>query len=568
MAIIGIDLGTTNSMASVWRNGSSILIPNTFGEMMTPSAVCLNEDGTISVGKTAKERLITNPEATIASFKRFMGTDKEFILRNKRFTAPELSALVLRKLKEDAEKWLGEEVTEAVISVPAYFNEAQRAATKLAGSLAGLRVERLVNEPSAAALTCRHLNAVEDGCFMVFDLGGGTLDVSVVEGYENIVEIISVAGSNEIGGDDFDLIIAKRFCEQNKLDFNALEPVERAVILSNATRCKLSLTMSPQSFMLVEMDSLRGAMRLTNEDLAEMSGEMLAGIRRVIVRALHDCGRDPDEIARVALVGGSCNMPLIQVYIHKLLMKKFAITPSPDKTVALGLGVYTGMMGQCASDKCNILLTDICSFSLGVSTHNFLEPKRPLMSPIIERNSTLPSSKVERYCTVCDRQKLIQMKIYQGEEKYADDNMLLDKLEISVPPAPAGDETIDVRFTYDINGLLDVEATSVSTKQKVAKELISNGYQLSEQELLQKRRELAHLKTDPLDAEENRYLVARAQRLFVEASGRLREILVLRLLGFQQVLSKKKQVAAQKERVAFAEFLDLVEANLFSQTNL
>jgi molecular chaperone HscC len=185
------------------------------------------------------------------------------------------------------------------------------------------------------------------------------------------------------------------------------------------------------------------------------------------------------------------------------------------------------------------------------------------MSPIIERNSTLPSSKIERFCTISDRQKLIKMNIYQGDEKYADENTLLDRLEIGVPPAPAGEETVDIRFTYDINGLLDVEATTISTKQKVAKALISNGYNLSEQEIEQKRRELAHLKTDPLDAVENQYLVARAQRLFVEASGRLREMLVLRLLGFQQILSQKKQVMSQREREAFEEFLDFVEATIY-----
>jgi len=567
MAIIGIDLGTTNSLACVWHEGKCVLIPNAFGEVFTPSAVSVNDDGSMSVGKAAKERLISHPDSTVASFKRFMGTGKQFFLQKKHFSAPELSSFVLRKLKDDAEVWLNEEVSEAIISVPAYFNDSQRAATKLAGSLAGVNVERLVNEPSAAALAYRSQNQKKDGCFIVFDFGGGTLDVSVVECFENIVEIISVAGSNRLGGDDFDHIIANEFCNENKLNFDELSPTERSIILKGAAQCKLNLSSAPIGKMHVDLPGLRGALDITNETLARQSSEILVGIRNVMERALKDCGKNVDEIDQVILVGGSCNMPLVQQYVKKLMrdyserITPFVNMPSPDAVVAVGVGVYAGIKER-GSEIRDMLLTDICPFTLGIGTHNRSDHSRLFMSPIIERNTTLPSSRVNRYYTVYDNQTEIECMIYQGEEMHADNNILLGNLKIKVPPAPAGAESVDIRFTYDINGLLDVEIESVSTKKKVSKAIINKEYGLSDNDIKQKRKKLAVLKVDPFDVDEIRFLVARAERLYVEIAGFQREVLISRLLRFQEIVSGNKRIAIQKELVLFAGFLDDMEASL------
>lgn len=563
MAIIGIDLGTTNSLASIWKDGESVLIPNSFGEFLTPSVVSIGDDGTITVGKTAQERLISHPENTVASFKRFMGTDKTYTMGGKFFTTTELSALVLRKLREDAEKWLNEPVTEAIISVPAYFNDAQRAATKRAGALSGLHVERLINEPSAAALACHIQNLEDDGCFLVFDLGGGTLDVSVVEYFENIVEIISIAGSNHLGGDDFDLIIAKHFCKRNNLNFDMLSPNKKALLISGASKCKCALSESNQSLMVFELPDLTGTLLLTNEMLIELSAELFIEMRNVVGRAFRDCNKRIDEIDQVVFVGGSCNMKIVQNFVYQLLNETPLKISSPDKTVALGVGVYAGIKAR-NGDIRDILLTDICPFSLGVGIHNPANPAKNLMSPIIERNSTLPISKVERYNTVENQQVAISLNIYQGEEMYADDNLLLGKIEISIPPAPAGEEKVDVRFTYDINGLLDIDITSVSTQKTVNQEIISKGNDISKDQIERKRKELAQLKAELSDMEENNYLIARAQRLYVELTGRAREVLVLRLQRFEQVLSTNKQIASQKEQLIFSEFLDDIENGLFN----
>lgn len=525
------------------------------------------EDGNITVGKTAKERLVTHPESTVASFKRFMGTDKKYALGGKIFTAPELSSFVLRKLRENAEKWLKEEVTEAIISVPAYFNDAQRAATKLAGALAGLHVERLINEPSSAALTCRIQDSEKDGCFLVFDFGGGTLDVSVVECFENIVEIISIAGNNHLGGDDFDYMIAKHFCKENHLDFNTLSPNDQALLLSHAAKCKCSLSNSRSPvMMLIEHPNISGSLCLTNELLFKLSSEILLEIRNVVERAIRDCVKYIDEIDQVILVGGSSNMLIVKQFISHLLQKPVLNILELDTVVALGIGVYAGIKSR-HKDIQDMLLTDVCPFTLGIGIFNQANPSKSLMSPIIERNSTLPISRVERYFTVVDMQKTISVDIYQGEEMYAEENLLIDKIEISVPPAPAGEEAIDVRFTYDINGLLDIEITSITTQKTINKEIISKGNHMDALELEKRRQELLALKYSSPDMEETNFIIARAQRLFAESTGPARDLLGIRFQQFQSILSSNKQISIQKERIAFMEFLDSMENNLFTFGN-
>ena len=304
MAIIGIDLGTTNSLAAVWKDGACQLIPNASGAFLTPSAVSVDEDGSILVGRAAKDRLISHPERTAARFKRYMGTDRVFQLGEHRFTPEELSALILRSLKEDAEAYLGEAVTEAVISVPAYFAEPQRSATKRAGQLAGLRVERLVNEPTAAAMSAHIAEGEQDKVCLVFDFGGGTLDVSLVERFESVVSVTAVSGDNNLGGTDFDLMIAKAFCRETGIDFGALSRQKQELLVQQAETCKMALSAQEPVFMAVENEGSTVSLPLTNQWLIRACGPLFQRMKTPIRQVLSDAGMFMDELDELVMVGG------------------------------------------------------------------------------------------------------------------------------------------------------------------------------------------------------------------------------------------------------------------------
>lgn len=560
MPIIGIDLGTTNSLAAVWKEGRSQLIPNAFGEYLTPSVVSVDADGSILVGKAARERLISHPEQSAASFKRAMGTDQRFVLADKTFTPEELSALVLRRLKEDAEAFLGQPVTEAVVSVPAYFNDAQRAATKRAGMLAGLTVDRLINEPSAAALAC-YDPAQGDASFLVYDFGGGTLDVSVVDCFENVVNILAVSGDNALGGNDFDMAIAHMYCQKNQIDFHALSKEKQAILLRQAEQCKRTLSESPVAMMVLELDGLRGSMALTGQQLIEQAQTLFSRMRTPLLRALKDSGISLNELQAVVPVGGSCKMPVVRQYLNHLLGQKLANPGSPDTVVALGAGMYAAMKARENSLR-EMVLTDICPFTLGVGVHNPADEENLLMSPIIERNSALPTSKIESYYTVSDNQTQLKIQVFQGEALYCKENQKLGELNLPVPPAPAGKEGASVRFTYDINGILEVEATSLSTHQTISTVLVGKGSGLTEAQAKERLQELEKLKIHPREQEENRLLLAKGERLWEEALGEQREQIAQVVQMFAQALASQEQGRIARTRAKVAEMLNRLEEGL------
>jgi len=314
MAILGIDLGTTNSLAAVWRDGKSVLIPNSLGSCITPSVVSIDDRGGIVTGEIAKQRLISHPDKTASLFKQFMGTAKAFKMGGKTFRPEDLSALILRSLKSDAEAFLNEEVTEAIISVPAYFNDTQRSATKAAGELSGLKVDRIINEPSAASLAYRQLN-VRDGTNLVFDFGGGTLDVSVLEAFDNIVDIIAVAGDNHLGGSDIDAAIVTEFYKAYPELGEKLSEQQRGILLKNAEACKISLTDRQQVFMVYQHDGSDYIMSLSNEKLMQICSFMFVKFKEIIKSALRSAERPLTAIDNIILVGGSCRMPLVREYL-------------------------------------------------------------------------------------------------------------------------------------------------------------------------------------------------------------------------------------------------------------
>ena len=558
MAILGIDLGTTNSLAAVWRNGHSELIPNAAGGYLTPSVVSVDEDGSILVGQAARERLISHPQQTAARFKRYMGTQKVFQLGEQSFRPEELSALVLRRLREDAECYLGEPVTEAVISVPAYFAEAQRAATKRAGALAGLRVERLVNEPSAAAVSAHIAEGDADKVCLVFDLGGGTLDVSLVERFDNVVSVTAVSGDNRLGGSDFDRAIAQGFCEESGIPFDQLEPSRQELLIRQAEACKIALTTQPLAVMSVDDGVIHASLPLTNEWMIRKCSRLFRRMAAPVQTVLRDAGMDLSELDELVMVGGSSHMPSVRQYIAQLLGRQPAADSRPDTAIALGAGICAGMKARSADLK-EMVLTDVCPFTLGVAVYNEAETERDLMSPLIERNSVLPTSKEGVYYTVHDGQTKVELKVYQGENPYCEDNTLLGKLSVSVPAAPRGQQSVRVRFTYDINGLLEVEAANRNGQMF---RLVIQNQEMTQQEVEQRLQELSALKLHPRDQEIPRGLLARAQRMFAMTVGDLRQRVAQFLAWYQNELASQEAIRVAKASRRMAQFLDEVETYL------
>ena len=558
MAMIGIDLGTTNSLAAVWKDGKSVLIPNAFGDLLTPSAVSLDEDGTILVGKVAKERLISHPECSVTAFKRLMGTTAKLQLGEQAFSPEELSSFVLRRLKEDAEAYLGEPVTEAVISVPAYFNDNQRSATKLAAQLAGLHTERLVNEPSAAALACRFQDTGKDQSFLVFDFGGGTLDVSVVDCFDTVIEIAAVAGDNRLGGNDFDEAIARHFCKINGQELAQLSPTEQAILLKQAQLCKEILTHRGQAAMMQDSPKFPNPLLLNNKLLLEISAPFFQRMERVIARALTDGGHTVGEIDKVLLVGGSCHMPVVQSYIAHLLGREIARLGSPDTVVAQGVGVYAGIKARGEELK-DIMMTDVCPFTLGVEVYSHEKEKLSHIAPMIERNSVLPVSVEHPFYTLSDNQKRITISVYQGEAYFARENLKLGELEVEVPPKPKGEEQVLVRFTYDINGILEVEVQSPSTKEKKRQVIVGQRLHLSQEEIDARLMELQRLKIHPADQEENRLVLARGERIYTESLGPVREQTGRCLAYLREAMDSQSPTRIRRAREESTRFFDAVE---------
>lgn len=555
MAVIGIDLGTTNSLASIWRDGRIELIPNAFGEYLTPSVVSFGEDGEIYVGKVAKERLITAPLVSFAEFKRNMGTRYQYFGNGKYYTAEDLSSFVLRRLREDAEAYLGEKVTEAVISVPAYFNDDKRCATKNAGKLAGLTVDRLINEPSAVAL--KHHMGVEDAeTFIIFDFGGGTLDVSLVDAFDNMVEIQAVSGDNYLGGKDFNEIIAEDFYKENRLEKDTLTKEEQGIVLKEAEALKWQLTEQDEAERKVYLQNQEYTMCMTNQHLIHISTDLFMRMSVPIRQVINDSGMMPEEIDKLILVGGSSKMPVVKQYLRTLLDIPVVLDESPDESIAAGVGVAAAIKERTGDVK-DMILADICPFSLGTEIYD------GSFSPIIERNDTLPCSRTREYVTVEDYQTNMTFPIYQGDNMIASDNLLLGTLELhDLPEAPAGRVGARVTFLYDINGILDIRI--VSGEQALHKAIINKKMGLSEQELEARLLELRQMTLSSMEDENVRYLMEKSQRLYRECAPAVREYIAQQIARFRQIISYERNPRARREAcVQLTVFLEAVERNKF-----
>ena len=556
MAIIGIDLGTTNSLCCVWKDGRCVLVPNSLGEFLTPSVVSADEHGVILTGKAAKERMITHPADTAAGFKLFMGTDKSYMLRGRSYLPEELSAIVLRRLKEDAEVFLGEQADEAVISVPAYFNNKQRSKTKLAGELAGMRVERIINEPSAAAVAYRHLTG-RDGTYLVVDFGGGTLDISVVEIFDNIIDILAVAGDNHLGGGDIDRVISDTFYARHPELQAQLSAVEKASVKKMAEQCKINLTSSEQAMMVFVHKEKKYDMYMTNQLLADLCAPLLAKLRAVLRHALKDSRKTMPMIDEIVLVGGSGKMPVVRSFLEHITGKVSRCDIDPDKAIAVGAAIVTGIKTRSEGIR-DIVMTDICPFTLGTRVYNKLTKDRNEFSPIIERNTSLPVSREQVFYPVQDGQTRVTMDIYQGESASVLNNVWLGQIQMPLPGASTEQSGVKLRFTYDLNGILEVDATCEYTGQMSTK-LILTDSSFSDAELGERRKELQKLKTTPRDDERNRYLLERGARLYEESVNLERELVRAALTEFTLTLERNHPAEIEKARIALQAFLDARE---------
>lgn len=461
MTILGVDLGTTNSLAVVYKDEKPVLIPNAYGEYVTPSAVSIL-DGKIVVGKLAKERLITHPECSASMFKRNMGTDVTYTLDKKEYDSATLSSFILKQLIEDAQNYLHESIDEVVISVPAYFNARQRQDTKRIGELLGIKVERLINEPSAAAIACHMDDEYET--FVVFDFGGGTLDVSVVDCFENVISINAISGNNHLGGTDFDRAMTEYFCFKNGLNYNVLDSSFQQSILRACEQAKIRL--STQSVVEVSLVHLNKNYNCIFDEnvLFNTTHSLLESCKNVIGKAVKDSGFSASELDSLILVGGSSKMPVLQHYLSDALNIPVLKEENMDSLVALGLGKYIGIKQRDENIK-DVVVTDICPFSLSTSTYNEQNPGLELSTVLIPKNSVLPTSKKMTLRTVHKGQTKVNISVFQGQAMYAKENLFLGQAFIHVPRNMHDYESFDLIYSYDINSMLYVEAIVHSTQE-------------------------------------------------------------------------------------------------------
>lgn len=558
--IIGIDLGTTNSLCAYYGSAGAIIIPNRLGNALTPSMVSVDGQGTVLVGETAKEYALMHPERSASIFKRFTGTDKKYRLGENAYTAEELSAFVLRALKEDAEAYLNEKVTEAVISVPAYFDDRRRKAAKRAGALAGLKVERIISEPTAAALAYGLHEKKKNTRFLVFDLGGGTFDVSIIEMFENIFEVRAVAGDNYLGGEDFTDVLAKEFLDKNKISADSLSLKELGKLHKAAEEAKRGFSDKNEVHIEYTYQNEKKELGISLKEYEKLCEPLLEKIRTPIQRSLSDAHIKLADIDEIVLVGGASKLPIVYNFIVKLFRKFPDMSINPDEAVAAGAAIAATIKERNADLK-EVILTDVCPFTLGtevcVECADGTYEAGHFM-PIIDRNTTIPVSRTERVYTLRDNQESIRINVLQGESRLAQDNLFLGSMSVSMPAlgtpmTVASREGVDITYTYDINSILEVEAKVLSTGE-IKKQIIKGGSNdMSEEEVNQRMEELSYLKTHPRDQEDNRLLLLKGERLYEESTGDARAKIDRWIRKFEEALNSRDSENIEEARREFKE---------------
>lgn len=559
--IVGIDLGTTHSLVAAWLDGAPRLIPNALGGVLTPSCVGVDEDGSILVGEAARERLQTHPRQTASLFKRYMGSSRSVRLGDRDYRAEELSALILRSLKADAEAFLGEPVTGAIVTVPAYFSDAQRKATRSAGELADLKVERLLNEPTAAALAYGLHDRGSETQFLVFDLGGGTFDVSILEMFEGVMEVRASAGDNMLGGEDFTTLIVDLAFANGMPEAARDDPRFMQRLAASAERVKRELNAGGVASLDVRYEDRSIRADIDAQAFEKLAQPLLNRLWRPIERAMRDARIRAADLDSVVLAGGATRMPMIRALATRMFGRFPAVGHNPEEVVAMGAAVQAGLkMKDKALD--GMVMTDVCPYTLGTGVVRQLDngSRAPgFFVPVIQRNIVVPTSRVERFSPATPEQKQIRIGVYQGESRMVRDNIALGELTIPILPGPGHGDGVDVRFTYDVNGLLEVEVTVVASGEVKRLVIESGEAHMPADEIARRLQALSALKVHPRDTLEYRTLLARAERLYEQLPGELRERFGRVILRFEQVLATQDQRLIARDAVGFRESLQAIE---------
>jgi len=554
--IVGIDLGTTHSLIGVHRAGGGELFTNAYGDLLTPSVVSMDGD-TVLVGKPAQDRLVTHPGSSVATFKRLMGTAKETRLGVRAFRPEELSALVLRSLLADAEAALGERVSEAVISVPAYFSDAQRKATRAAGELAGIHIERLINEPTAAALAYGLRDRDGEGRVLVLDLGGGTFDVSILEMFDGVVQVHASAGDNFLGGEDFLELLVKSFCSRHRLDPRRLTPADTAVLRHRLEQFKRNLTDERNAQLQVRLDGQDFAWQMDEAEFELLAEPLLQRMRAPIERAMRDARLKPADLDDIVLVGGAVRMPMVARMVTRLFGRLPLRHIHPDQAIALGATVAAGLKARDQSLE-EIVLTDVCPYTLGTQVGQRVghQVQTGYFHPIIPRNSVVPVSREDHFSPLYSGQKQLRIDVYQGESPMVDRNIKLGEIDV---PLTAGKEDlgVDVRFTYDINGLLQVEVTESASGARHELVIEQNPGLLDPAHIRERLARLDELKVHPRDQLQNLALLTRAERLYEEYID-MRPVVQEWIARFRSVLESQDPILIEHSRKQFSIAMDEV----------
>ncbi|WP_183050086.1 molecular chaperone HscC [Salmonella enterica] len=548
---IGIDLGTTNSLIAVWQDGAAQLIPNKFGEYLTPSIISMDENKQILVGKPAAARKTSHPDKTAALFKRAMGSNTHWHLGEESFNAPELSSLVLRSLKEDAEDYLQQPIKDVVISVPAYFSDEQRKHTRLAAELAGLNAVRLINEPTAAAMAYG-LHTQQNSRSLVFDLGGGTFDVTVLEYATPIIEVHASAGDNYLGGEDFTHLLLDEVLKRWNLDKSALTDSDLAALYACVEAAKCASGSPLRMSWLYQKRVLEST--FYDDELEALWLPLLNRLRTPIEQALRDSRLKPEQIDSLVLVGGASQMPLVQRIAVRLFGKLPYQSYDPSTIVALGAATQAACRLR-HEDVEEVILTDICPYSLGVEVNRQGVPG--IFSPIIERNTTVPVSKVETYSTMHPEQDSICVRVYQGESHKVKNNILIDSFDVMLKPN-GHIQAIDIRFSYDINGLLEVDVLLEDGKSE-SRIISHNATSLTTQQIDASRERLLALKIYPRDMLINRTFKAQLEEQWSRTLGDEREMLGEIITDFDAALLSNDMQRVDDVRRRACEYLGIDE---------
>lgn len=560
--IIGIDLGTTNSLASYYDDTGAQLIPNATGSVLTPSAVYIDKNGTMSVGMAAKDQLVSEAASATSRFKRLMGTGQASTLRKKKYLPEELSSFVLRALKEDAEAHLGESVSEAVISVPAYFNDIQRKATISAAALAGLEVRRLINEPTAAALAYGLHSKEDESTFLVIDLGGGTFDVSILEMFSGVMEVRSSAGDAFLGGEDFTDRIVTEFCKQLSVNVDDLGTSDLSRLRAVADQAKHGLSKSANATISYRHNDTEVELSITRKLFDEACADLVTRMRLPLQKAVNDAELSVDQIDRIVLVGGATRMPIV----HNLITKLFKRFPEheldPDTVVALGAAVQAGLIARDAALD-DVVMTDVCPFTLGYETSRQMGENAPrehgIFSPLIERNTTIPVSRNHVIHPMDKGQRAIDLNVYQGEAPYVRDNIKIGAYSVALPPNQKDYEAVDLRFTYDNSGVLEVIAKVLSTGKETKLIIESNPGAMDSKEIAARFKELEKIKIHPRDEAQNLEVTARIKAAYENALGQRREAISFLLSDFEGALNSHDKRTIEEARKSVIEKLRALE---------